>query len=61
VRFPSDDADAASVTYLRDFDLIARAVDAQLAPLPRQPSGATDRVGPAFAQRAPAPPRTSFS
>ncbi len=37
MRFPlPHGVDAASVTYLRDFDLTARAVDAQLARLPRQ-------------------------
>jgi hypothetical protein len=46
VRFPlRHDVDAASVTYLRDIDLIARAVDAQLARYRGRTSGATDRVG----------------
>ena len=36
MRFPlRHDVDAASVTYLRDFDLTARAVDTT-QPLPRQ-------------------------
>jgi hypothetical protein len=40
VRFPlPHDVDAASVTYLRDFDLIARAVDSQF------PATAAGRVG----------------
>jgi len=47
VRFPlRHDVDAASVTYLRDIDLIAGAVDAQLARYRGGTSGATDRVGP---------------
>jgi len=47
VRFPlRHDVDPASVTYLHDIDLIARAVDAQLARYRGRTSGATDRVGP---------------
>ena len=47
VHFPlRHDVDAASVTYLRDIDLIARAVDARLARYRGRTSGATDRVGP---------------
>jgi hypothetical protein len=42
VRFPlRHGVDAASVTYLRDFDLTARAVDAQLARYRDRTSGAT--------------------